>query len=159
MNNSEQQFSLLVRRHKETIYSVCLMFADNQDDANDLMQEVLIKLWKGIGTYQGTGDERGWVWRVAMNTCITQDEKRKKYTTDVPVEDLLGKKAVSEDNKQIKMLHERIHRLQPFDRAIVMLWLEDLSYDEIGQIVGISAKNVSVRLVRIREELKKMNNN
>lgn len=54
------------------------------------------------------------------------------------------------------LLHRRIARLQPFDRAIVLLWLEDLSYDEIGQILGITAKNVSVRLVRIREQMKKM---
>lgn len=154
MNNSEQQFSLLVRRHKETIYSVCLMFADNQDDANDLMQEVLIKLWHGFGTYQGRGDERGWVWRVAMNTCITQEGK-KKHPTEVPVEELLTQNTA--ESKQMRMLHQRIHRLEPFDRAIVLLWLEDLSYDEIGQIVGISAKNVSVRLVRIKEQLKQMN--
>lgn len=153
MNNSEQQFSLLVRRHKETIYSVCLMFADNQDDANDLMQEVLIKLWHGFGTYQGRGDERGWVWRVAMNTCITQEGK-KRHQTEVPVEELLTQN--TEASKQMRLLHQRIHRLEPFDRAIVLLWLEDLSYDEIGQIVGISAKNVSVRLVRIKEQLKQM---
>ena len=59
------------------------------------------------------------------------------------------------DMHQIQMLYKRIHRLGVFDRAIIMLWLENLSYDEIGEIVGISAKNVSVRLVRIREELKK----
>jgi RNA polymerase sigma-70 factor (ECF subfamily) len=56
------------------------------------------------------------------------------------------------------MLHSRIHRLQPFDRAIVLLWLENLSYEEIASIVGISVKNVSVRLFRIKEELKKMSN-
>ena len=123
MNNSEQQFSLLVKKHKETIYSVCLMFADCQDDANDLMQEVLIKLWKGFGTFQGRGDEKAWVWRVAMNTCITQDGK-KKHDTKVPVnENLLT--ADTADSKQMKMLHDRIHRLPPFDRAIVLLWLED----------------------------------
>jgi RNA polymerase sigma-70 factor (ECF subfamily) len=63
-----------------------------------------------------------------------------------------------EDIRQIKMLQRRIRQLGPFDRAIVLLWLEDLSYAEIGEIVGISEKNVSVRLVRIREQLKKMNN-
>lgn len=155
MNQNEQEFSLLVKRHKETIYSVCLMFADNQDDANDLMQEVLIKLWHGFGTFQGKGDERGWVWRVAMNTCITQDGKRKKYNSEVPVEELMT--ANTQDSKQIKLLHQRIHRLAPFDRAIVLLWLEDLSYEEIGQIIGVSSKNVSVRLVRIKEILKNMN--
>ena len=64
-----------------------------------------------------------------------------------------------EDSRQIKMLHDRIHRLKPFDRAIVMLWLEGLPYDEIGAVVGISVKNVSVRLVRIKEELKRMKDN
>ena len=63
-----------------------------------------------------------------------------------------------EDSKQVQMLRSRISKLGPFDRAIVLLWLENLSYDEIGSIVGISAKNVSVRLVRIREQLKKMSN-
>lgn len=58
--------------------------------------------------------------------------------------------------QRVDLLHRRIARLQPFDRAIVLLWLEDLSYDEIGQILGITAKNVSVRLVRIREQMKKM---
>jgi RNA polymerase sigma-70 factor (ECF subfamily) len=62
----------------------------------------------------------------------------------------------AEDIKQVRMLQSRISRLGPFDRAIVLLWLENLSYDEIGAIVGITAKNVSVRLVRIREQLKNM---
>jgi RNA polymerase sigma-70 factor (ECF subfamily) len=63
-----------------------------------------------------------------------------------------------EDSKQVQMLRTRISKLGPFDRAIVLLWLENLSYDEIGAIVGISAKNVSVRLVRIKDQLKKMSN-
>lgn len=155
MNADEQEFSGLVKRHKGTIYSVCLMFSEDQDEANDLMQEVLVRLWKGFGTFQGKGDEKGWVWRVAMNTCITQDSKKKSFTK-VPVEENLLTSG-TEDSKQMRMLHDRIHRLQPFDRAIVLLWLEDLSYEEIGQIVGISAKNVSVRLVRIKEQLKKFN--
>ena len=62
------------------------------------------------------------------------------------------------DTQQVDMLHRRISRLRPFDRAIVLLWLEDLSYEEIGQIVGISEKNVSVRLFRIKEQLKRMSN-
>lgn len=154
MESNEQQFTALVKRHKDTIYSVCLMFADNQDDANDLMQEVLIKLWKGFGSFRVECSEKSWIWRISMNTCITQDQ-RQKHKQEVPVTELLTEQTA--ESKQVKMLHDRIHRLQPFDRAIVMLWLEDLSYEEIGQIVGITAKNVSVRLVRIKEELKKMN--
>lgn len=60
------------------------------------------------------------------------------------------------DAKQIRQLYDRIHRLAPVDRAIVLLWLDNVSYEEIGQIIGISTKNVSVKLVRIKEQLKKM---
>ena len=60
------------------------------------------------------------------------------------------------DTKQVKQLYERINKLGVFDRTSIMLWLEGIPYDEIGEIVGISAKNVSVKLVRIREQLKNM---
>ena len=63
-----------------------------------------------------------------------------------------------DDTRQVKMLYDRIHRLKPFDRAIVLLWLENMSYEEIAAIVGITVKNVSVRLYRIKEELKQMSN-
>lgn len=62
------------------------------------------------------------------------------------------------DSQQAEMLHKRIIRLQPLDRAIVLLWLEDISYEEIGAIIGITAKNVRVRLYRIREQLKNLSN-
>ncbi len=156
MNIEEQNFSHLIRRHKTTIYSVCLMFASCQDEANDLMQEVLIKLWSGRSSFKEHGDERGWVWRVAMNTCITQDKRRKRRKKiQVPIDPNLLT-AATPDSRQMQQLHERIRSLAPFDRAIVLLWLEDLSYEEIGKIVGTSAKNISVRLVRIKEQLKKM---
>lgn len=159
MNTDEQNFNNLIRRNKATIYSVCLMFADCQDDANDLMQEVMIKLWKGYKSFQGRCEEKGWVWRVAMNTCITQDSSRRKTKAANAAVDPNLLTADTDDSRQMRMLHDRIHRLQPFDRAIILLWLEDMPYDEIGKIVGISAKNVSVRLVRIKEQLKKMSNN
>lgn len=156
MNIEEQNFSHLIKRHKTTIYSVCLMFASCQDEANDLMQEVLIKLWSGRSSFKEHGDECGWVWRVAMNTCITQDKRRKRRKKiQVPIDPNLLT-ADTPDSRQMQQLHERIRSLAPFDRAIVLLWLEDLSYEEIGKIVGTSAKNISVRLVRIKEQLKKM---
>ena len=62
----------------------------------------------------------------------------------------------ADDTRQIGLLRDRIRRLGAFDRAIVLLWLEDMSYEEIGQIVGITSNNVSVRLVRIKEQLKNM---
>lgn len=156
MEINEQEFARLVKQHQETIYSICLMYAEDQDEANDLMQEALINLWRGLPSWRGDCELRSWIWRVCMNSCINQDikKKRRKNVSPPEVEDLLTPN--SEDNKQIQMLHQRIRKLKPFDRAIILLWLEDIPYEEIGKIVGISTKNVSVKLVRIREELKKM---
>ncbi len=130
------------------------MFSNDQDEVNDLFQEVLIKLWKGWEKFRGDSDERTWVYRVALNSCISIDRNKKKRKHEQLIEGVNLFDSSDSNNVQTEMLHDRIMKLQPFDRAIVLLWLEDLSYDEIGAIVGISAKNVSVRLVRIREQLK-----
>ena len=148
----------MIREHKNTIYTVCFMFSKDSDEVNDLFQEVLINLWKGFESFEGKSKVDTWIWRVSFNTCISQ-ERKKKRNSPIPLSmeiDLFNDK--DDDTKQIKMLYDRIHRLKPFDRAIVLLWLENMSYEEIAAIVGITVKNVSVRLYRIKEELKQMSN-
>lgn len=155
-NDNEQEFSRLVREHKTTIYTVCYMFSNDEDEVSDLFQETLINLWKGFSSFEGRSDIRTWFYRVSLNTCINAD-KRKRRKKTVPLSmDINLYEDTDADTKQVQMLHKRINKLGPFDRAIVLLWLDNLPYDEIGDIVGISAKNVSVRLVRIREQLKNM---
>ena len=148
----------MVREHKNTIYTVCFMFSKDSDEVNDLFQEVLINLWKGFESFEGKSKIDTWIWKVSFNTCIDQ-ERKKKRTSSIPLSmgiDLFNDK--DDDTRQVKMLYDRIHRLKPFDRAIVLLWLENMSYEEIAAIVGITVKNVSVRLYRIKEELKQMSN-
>ncbi|MDE7103232.1 MAG: sigma-70 family RNA polymerase sigma factor [Bacteroidales bacterium] len=158
---TEKEFARLVREQKETIYTVCYMFSDNPDEVSDLFQETLINLWRGFKRFRGDSQVRTYVWRVALNTCIGADRKRKRrhasaHGADAGLVDLSASlyEAGAADTKQARLLHDRIARLGMFDRAIVLLWLEDLSYEEIGAIVGISARNVGVRLFRIKEELK-----
>ena len=158
MKTSETTFAQMVKEHKNTIYTVCFMFSKDSDEVNDLFQEILINLWKGLESFEGKSKIDTWIWRVSFNTCISQ-ERKKKRNSPIPLSmgiDLFNDK--DEDTKQVKMLYDRIHRLKPFDRAIVLLWLENMSYEEIAAIVGITVKNVSVRLYRIKEELKQMSN-
>ena len=158
MKTLETAFTQMIKEHKSTIYTVCFMFSKDSDEVNDLFQEVLINLWQGFASFEGKSKIGTWIWRVSFNTCISQ-ERKKKRTATIPLTmgiDLFNDK--DDDTKQVKMLYERIHRLKPFDRAIVLLWLEGMPYDEIAAIVGISPKNVSVRLYRIKEELKQMSN-
>ena len=158
MTTQERQFAQIVAEHKSTIYTVCYMFSQDADEVNDLFQEVLIHLWRGFDSFEHRSDIRTWIYRVALNTCISLDRKKRRAATVKVTMDINLFKDNDEDTRQVDMLHKRISKLQPFDRAIVLLWLENLPYEEIGQIVGISTKNVSVRLFRIREQLKNMSN-
>lgn len=153
----ELDFERIVREHKGTIYTVCYMFSKDEDEVADLFQDILVNLWKGFAGFRGESSPRTWIYRVSLNTCISADRKKKRRGESIPLDmsiNLFDDSA--EDLKQIRMLQERISRLGPFDRAIVLLWLENLSYEEIGAIVGITAKNVSVRLFRIKEQLRNM---
>ncbi len=152
----ERQFAQLVRQHKSTIYTVCYMFSNDSDEVNDLFQETLINVWKGMEGFENRSDIKTWIYRVALNTCISIDRKKRRRSA-LPLEmDINLFEDKDKETLQVDILHKRISKLRPLDRAIVLLWLEDMSYDEIGLIVGISAQNVGVRLFRIKEELKKM---
>lgn len=157
METLEKDFANIVRKHKSTIYTVCYMFSQDNDEVEDLFQETLINLWKGFAQFRGDSSPATWIWKVSLNTCISFDRKKRRRGESVPLSMSINLfEDDDNDSRQIEVLRKRINQLGPFDRAIVLLWLENLSYEEIGEIVGITAKNVSVRLVRIREQLKKM---
>lgn len=155
MQNLKTGFEQLVEEQKANIYSVCYMLADNVDDADDMFQEVLINLWKGYGTFRGDSSNATWTYRIALNTCISFNRKMSRHKVKTDIDPGIFSES-THVGAQTQMLHARIRRLDPFDRAVVLLWLEDISYEEIGAIIGISAKAVGVRLVRIREKLKKL---
>ncbi|WP_018463779.1 RNA polymerase sigma factor [Segatella paludivivens] len=157
MNTLQTEFAQIVKENKSTIYTVCYMFSKDTAEVNDLFQEVLVNLWKGMSSFKGQSDIRTWIYRIALNTCISMDRKKKITTIPLSMDANLFQDQ-DEDTKQVKLLHNRINKLQPFDKAIVLLWLENISYDEIGEIVGISTKNVASRLFRIKEKLRSMSN-
>lgn len=158
MKDLEREFEEMVRKNRGTIYTVCYMFSNDQDEVADLFQEVLINLWKSLPSFEGRSQMRSWIYRVALNVCVSLDRKRKKLHT-VPLTMDINPYEETETNhnsKQMDILRRRIACLPQFDRAIVLLWLENMSYEEIGAIVGITPKNVSVKLYRIKEQLKNM---
>lgn len=157
MDSFEIDFARIVKEYKSTIYMVCYMFSKDEDEVADLFQDILVNLWKGFPKFRGDSSPKTWIYRVSLNTCISVERKKKRKGETVPLDMNINLyDDTAEDMKQVRMLQDRISRLGPFDRAIVLLWLENLSYDEIGAIVGITAKNVSVRLFRIKEQLRNM---
>ena len=157
MNELESKFAQTIKQNKSTIYTVCYMFSKDADEVNDLFQEAVINLWRGFEGFKGKSDVKTWIYRVTLNTCISLDRKKRRAATEPLNVNINLFEDHDEDTRQIDRLHKRIGRLGPFDRAIVLLWLENMSYEEIGQVVGISTTSVSTRLYRIKEQLKKMN--
>jgi len=152
----EEYFTQLVREHKSTIYTVCYMFSKDEEEVNDLFQETLINMWKGIDSFREESKISTWIYRVALNTCLLQERKKKKEMKKMPLTmDVNFFQDNDANSTQVRMLHQRIGRLGLVDRALVMMWLEGMSYDEIGAVMGISAQNVGVKLFRIKEQLKK----
>lgn len=151
----ERDFATLVREHKQTIYTVCYMFSQDEDEVADLFQDTLVNLWQGLDSFRHEAKPETWIYRVALNTCLSTERKKKSAMQHI---ELSMEKNLYRDNShsavQIRQLHDRIQKLDVIDRAIILLWLEDLSYEEIAAIVGISVKNLSVKLVRIKEQLK-----
>ena len=155
----EREFTKMIKEHRKTIYTVCYFFSKDSDEVNDLFQEILINLWKGFPKFRGESSYSTWIWRVSLNTCNNQERRKKRNVETVPLTidiDLYN----DDDTKsrQIQMLHDRISRLEPFDRAIILLWLENMTYEDIAGIMGISLANVTTRLFRIKEQLKLMSN-
>ena len=157
MENIELQFTKMVKEYRKTIYTVCYFFSKDTEEVNDLYQEILINLWKGFEKFRGESGLKTWIWRVSLNTCNNLERKKKSSVQTIPLSiDIDLYNDDDEHSKQIQMLYDRINRLDVFDRAIILLWLENMSYQDIASVVGISLSNVTTRLFRIKEQLKSM---
>ena len=159
MKDIELQFTNMVKEYRKTIYTVCYFYSKDTEEVNDLYQEILINLWKGFEKFRGESSLKTWIWRVSLNTCNNQERKKKGSVQTIPLSiDIDLYNDDDAHSKQIQMLYDRINRLDVFDRAIILLWLENINYQDIADVVGISLSNVTTRLFRIKEQLKSMLN-
>lgn len=155
----ESAFIALVEEHKRIIYKVCYVYATDKENLNDLYQEVVINLWKAYPRFRGECAASTWVYRIGLNTCISFFRKSKSRPEVVPITVDLEAFADEEDKTaSLRELYRMINSLGQLERALILLWLEERSYQEIADIIGISKNNVAVRLNRIREKLRAMSN-
>ena len=158
METKEKHFLDMIQQHEQTIYTICYMFSQDKDEVDDLYQDILVQLWQGYDTFEGRSDIRTWIYRVSLNYCINFQRKQKREREQKELLPRWNPDESLERKLQAKQLYQRINALGLVDRSVVLLWLEGLSYEEIAAILGISVKNVSFKLVRIKEQLKSMSN-
>lgn len=159
MEDKKKQFVHLIEQNKALIYKFCYMYANETETPDDLFQEVVINLWKGYPDFRGESKIQTWMYRISLNTCITFLRKSGKRPKTQALTDEQLEYAESGDMTPIRELYTLINKLNAFEKAIILLYLEDRSYDEIAQIVGITKSNVGVRINRIKDKLSQMTNN
>lgn len=155
--NDNKEFIDILLQNKRIIYKVCFMYANDNDDINDLYQDVVLNLWKAWSSFKGNSNVSTWIYRVALNTCITGFRKKRNYDY-VPLKQDIDILDDCEHDEFLKQMYQLIHRLDSVDKMYIMLWLDEKNYDEIAEIVGVSRNNVAIRLHRVKEKLKKMSN-
>ncbi|HYQ58035.1 MAG TPA: sigma-70 family RNA polymerase sigma factor [Draconibacterium sp.] len=152
--SSKKEFSQLIEKHQGIIHKITMFYASNTNDREDLFQEICLQLWKSYPNFRHEAKFSTWMYRVALNTAIGNIRKNK----DIPgFVQLSGNDKVADDRteeiEQVKLLYQSISKLNRIDKAIILLWLEEKSYDEIATIIGITTSNVGVKLVRIKQKL------
>ena len=154
----EKEFIALVEEYKQVIYKVCYIYASDPENLNDLYQEVVINLWKAFPRFRGECKASTWVYRIGLNTCISFFRKSKSKPEVVPISVDLENFAEEEDKTaQLYELYRMINRLGQLEKSIILLYLEEKSYEEIAEITGLTLTNVATKLSRIKDKLKKMN--
>lgn len=150
----ERQFMDMIERNGSIISRVCYVYSQGRDHFNDLYQETLANLWQGFGRFRGESAESTWIYRVTLNTCITYYRRNSRHYGALPLDALYNvAEEVSTRNEDIKELYRLISCLGKLDRAIIMLWLDEKSYDEIAEITGLTRANIATRIHRIKNRL------
>ena len=151
---THQHFLELIHRHQSIIHKICFVYCKNRTDRDDLQQEIILQLWKSFPSFKAYAAFSTWMYRVALNTAINQTRRPGLLIDSSSTSDLPYDPSDFYDlSEEIQILYSAISQLRKVEKAIILLWLEEKSYEEIAEAIGISVKNVSVKLVRIRTRL------
>lgn len=152
-------FLSVIETNKGIIYKVANSYCKDTEDRQDLVQEIILKLWKSFDSYDEVFKHSTWIYRIALNTAISfyrKEKSRKKITT--PFSESLFNVADFENDKQIEestlFLNQFISELKELDKALMLLYLEEKSHKEMAEIIGITETNVATKIGRIKNILK-----
>lgn len=172
LNERQKAFTADIQQHQALIFKVCHLYCNSQEDKQDLFQEIVFQLWKSYPSFRGEAKFTTWLYRIALNTAITSIRKNKlnrltTYVDSWPVQlhrvgqfteggQLAGADRGREIGEQVEQLNRAMTHLNDIEKSIVLLYLEERSYEEMEDILGISQNNLRVKMNRIKEKLKKI---
>ena len=153
----EAQFVALIGQHQGIIHKICRLYRNTKEDREDLFQEIVFHTWRSLPAFEGRAKISSWIYRIALNTAMATFREKKpaiSYMEIVPEQ--AGEPADPEAEFQSARLLAALQKLEPAEKAIITLYLEDLSYQEIGEIIGINENYVGVKLNRIKSKIQQL---
>ena len=157
----DKNFEEAIGEYGGLITKICYYFASDSEEFKDLRQEVFYNIWKGLDKFNQNSKLSTWIYRICFNTCISFRRKEKNVEkislnliTELPDENRDSTKL-----EEYKLMQTLIRRLKYEERALILMWLDEMSYEEISALTGINRNTVAVRLKRIKEKLVEMANN
>ena len=157
IGNIEQQFIALIQANERIIYKVCCMYTTPRNTLNDLYQEVVLNLWKAFPNFRSECKISTWIYRIALNTCISFIRKEKNIPEIITLTlEHDGTDDEDETENMLKQMYRMISQLGQLEKSIILLYLEEKSYEEISEITGLTVTNVATKLSRIKEKLRTM---
>lgn len=157
MTAAETDFVNLILENEGIIYKIARTYSKSTEDRNDLYQEIVYQLWKSFHTFKGNSKISTWIYRVALNTSVSQWRKEKKSGQKVNLDNLFLKQPEAYDpelENRLALVYEQIDQLNQIEKGIMLLVLEGKKYDEIAEITGFSASNIGTRISRIKSKMK-----
>jgi len=153
----KERFLEEILEHQALIHKICRMYRDSKEDREDLFQEITYQLWKAYPSFQGRAKISTWMYRIGLNTAIATFRKPKITQPQAhnDIERMNISEGFAEDDNSLK-LHWAIKQMNKSDKALIALYLDDLSYQEMAEILGISENYIGVRLNRIKGKIKKL---
>lgn len=159
-NDSDKGFEDIIAEYGGIINKICYYFASDPNEFKDLRQEVFYHIWKGLDKFRQDSKLSTWIYRISFNTCITFHRKEKKFEK-ISVDHIMempDEYGGSSKLEEYMALQKLIRKLKYEDRALILMWLDEMSYDEISNLTGLNRNTVAIRLKRIKEKLIKMVN-
>lgn len=158
----EAAFVQLIQENKGILLKVSNVYSNNYEDQKDLYQEIVFQLWKSFDSFRGDSKISTWIYRIALNTSISNLRKQKRKGEHVPIQFELYNMADDEDRvlqERMALVNEHIQKLSVVEKGLILLHLDGKNYEEISMITGFTSTNVGTRLTRIKQKLKTQINN
>lgn len=155
---NERDFASLIKRHSRIINKVCYFYATDKVPFDDLQQEIYVNIWLGLNSFKSKSEMSTWIYRVAVNSALMTLRLSKKRIKTVSVDFGLLDVSTEIDDAQrenLQYLHSLINRLEDIEKAIILLWLDEYSYDEIADAIGLKRNTVATKIHRIKDKLSK----